>query len=744
MSGLSVQSRSGMMFPAVLTALMVFGIVGMSLFFTGTSEYQQTAVVTYGLVANQLAMGVIDEVRAVVYDRVNNIDPDVAIWRPEVIQAARAGGTLEKPLVDELIDSKAAVEEMKGELVDAKVTFVGFRPIKYATLDTYDRDNVYYHDSKLDSEPVIAPGSPNKPRDFTGYYKIEVAVRFGRALRYYNLAHDLKIVDTSPPAREFPLFAFNVFRPDQEDYLKKSMNEGGPMNVYANDVGRIFIRGPYFLNVGDHKDGIGGSSPPGEAKQSILNNGDWWDWSLYPVFHEGLEGGTWNRRDPGRPQSKNKSFKLSLNFLGFESSGDPGMSMSNGQSWFIGNVDYPQNTNFSIFGDGNAGRWHAFRGRKGREVDGKITGEDAYTQGVGPLLSGGGSEGEVVLPEGNGLVASYNVARFSTWTFKIVFVKFRGYKVKVDRGKTISTLYGIRYEKKRKGANGLVGTILDVVGGVALGSGIGGLAEGAGFGEIFATVGQSVLEGTAAGAAAGFLFPVDGLPPTGVAADDLLRISEKGYWPPNFKPYTRAATRNYDTVLDALGGEDRPLLLDGTIMVDALDYDQPLRYRGKGILSCFTDGIQSIEAKLPGGVMRDMNDPVGANSYLTVAFMTPADPTSDEAMLQLGMPEPGRANEATFMVAGGIKPLQPKTTVQGGLVCLAINKDKIGTGESLEILYDREKLANAALGGTYDREQFVMTSVSPKIAGFSDRFEITSGGGITGEGDAGLDGFAGF
>ncbi|MBI2944657.1 MAG: hypothetical protein HYY25_10695 [Candidatus Wallbacteria bacterium] len=741
-------ARGGFMFPVALTALIIFAIVGMTMMFSGTSEYQQTAVVTHGLVANQLVLGLVDEIQAIVYDRVNNVDPNAALWRKEVLQTAAGLGTLEKPLKDEPLDMKTAITQVKGELIDAKVVFMGFRPMKYATKDTYDVDKVYYHKNDLDTEPVTAPGSQMKPRDFTGYYRIQAAVRFGKAVRYYSVVHDLKVVDVSPPAREFATFAFNVFKADQEDYLKTCLVKGGPMNIYANDVGRIFIRGPYFLTIGDNTEGIGGSKPPGDqAKATILDAGNWWDWSLLPVYHEGLENGSWNRRDPGRPKKKSASFKLSLNFLGFEGSSDPGMSIANGDAWYIGTVPWGA-TNFSIFGDPNSGRWHGFRGLKGKEDEkGRPQGMPvAYTEGIGPLMGGAGAEGDVIYcePKGEGLIGTYNVARFSSWEFKLFFVKMKGYKVEVDAGKPIYGPFGIRYEKKRQGSGGLLSTIIDVISIATLGFGAAtGAFANMGAGAIAMEIGKVGLQAMGAQALASMLNPPTALPPVGISADELLKISEDGYWPPNFKPYPRCASRIYPSLKEAMPTDDKPLTLDGVMMVDKMELDKTLKYRGKGIVACFTSGANAAKATLPNGVMRDTTDQFGLDSYLTLAFMSQAEPTSEEGMLELGMPEAGHANEATFMVSGGIKPMGPKTAVEGSMVCLALNKDKIPDGSSLEILYDKPRLTNETLGGQYNRENYLTVCVTPKIAVISDKFVVSSGGTIGG-GDTADGGFAPF
>ena len=741
------RSRWGYMFPVTLVALMIFAIVGVTMMFTGTSEYQQTAVVVHGAVANQLALGLMEEMQAIVYDRVNDIDPAKAVWRPEVIAAAKTigsgTGVLEKDLKEEVPESKAAIEALKGELVLAKVGFRAFHAMKYATENTYDKDAVYYRSPQLDVPPPTAPGNPTNPRDFFGSYRLEVAVRFGKALKYYTVCHDLKVIDLSPPAREFCLFAFNVFKQEQEDYLKRCLNEGGPMHFFANDRGRIFMRGPYFLDTSDDPEGIGGKEPErrmgtNPTDVSFFATNKWFNHTALPAPHEGLMGGSFNNRDPGRPEETSK-FDVSLNTMGFDFfNGDPGMNMPGGQQWFVGTKGWGT-SNFSVFGAPEKGYEFAQIPRCLKNTyndQGQKTGSAAFPGGISGLS--GGNEAEVVQIEGEGLVGKYHVASFSV-PFEgkvppVIGVKMKKYKVEVDRSKPIYVPYGIRWEKEREGASGWVGLIIDIASLVTIwAGGVGGTAL-----QIALTIGKTALQAFAAQSLASMLFPPTSLPPTGVSAEDLLRISENGYWPSNFKPYTRAATRKYETITQALGGEDRPLLLDGTIMVDKMSYDKTLVYKGKGILSCFANGVDSVGADLSMGVKRE-----NEGDHLTVVFMTQSDPTSEEAMLKLGNSGAADPNYATFMAAGGIKPIGPNTTIMGTLVCLALNKDKIDGGSSLDVYYDKQKLAAPDLEGTYDATQWMMTSVSPKISCWSDRFVMTSGGGIGGEDAADLGGVTG-
>ncbi|MBI4872226.1 MAG: hypothetical protein HY814_11740 [Candidatus Riflebacteria bacterium] len=741
-------TKSGFVFPVVLVSLAIFAIVGMTMMFSGTSEYQQTAVVTHGLVANQLAQGVLEEMRAIVYDRVNDVDPAKAVWRQEVIDAAKSSGSgtgkLEKDLKAELPESQSMIDAMKGpsgagaELLEAKVTFHNFHAIRYATKDTYEVDDVYYHFPGLDAKK---PEAPNK-RDYIGYYNAQVAVRFGKAKKYFAVTHDVKIIDVSPPAREFCVFAFNVFKQEHEGYLKECLNKGGAMHFYSGDAGRMFIRGPYFLDISDHPKGVGGHKPEkgmGAAPPdpSFCNTNEWWNWTMLPAPHEGLMGGSFNNRSPARPDDTSGT-SASFNAFGFDLfNGDPGINMPTGQQWFVGNVAWGK-TNFSIWGAPDKGRDYIKFPRclKNKYNDqGQKTGSEPYEGGLGGLS--GGDESSVITCEGDGLIGNYNVAAFKSWEVKIppvVGAKIKHYSVDVDRSKTVNVPYGFRWEKEREGASGWLSLAIDIISLATIWMG--------GFGSVatvLMSVGKATLQGFAAGAMAGMLFPATALPPVGVSAADLMRISEYGYWPTNFKPYTRCAVRAYKTLPEAMTAPDQPLLLDGVVMVDNLQMDQTLNYRGKGILSCFTSGTENFDAKLAGGIKRASDD-----SHATVVFMNSADPLSTEAMLTLGNVGSTDGNDASFMVAGAIMPTGANTVINGNLVCLALNKKHIPDSASLDVFYDTARLTSAEKGGTYDAKAWIIPAVSPKISGFTDRFTVTSTGAITGEGATDLGGFTGF
>lgn len=771
-------SRCGFFLPTVFVVLIIFVILGLTMMFSGTSEYQQTAVVIHGMKANQMVMAVLEELQTVVYDRVNHPDPTISVWRPAVLSASKNGTEYSEDLTEDaesLLESRILVEEdLKGKVRKAKVTFHGWRRIKYSSEDRYDVDDVFYNMEGLDVE------TPKAPDDRYGYYTLRVAVEYGKALRSYTVTHDIKIIDVSPPAREFALFNFQPLGEDQRQYTMKDLNEGGDFRVFANGKGRVFIRGPYVLKTSDHPQGVGGWRP--EKKDNTYPLAlSWWQWNAAPPFRDGqLQGGLFSSEPPARPKKASDSrIRPDISgilgivggaFLGplgaavgsalgsmaddAMRGGDPGFLMPDGeQGWFAGAIPWGQQT-FSILGDPEGkvgGQLHLFRGLKNKyDENFRLIGSEPFNGEASGFTGGMGSSVE---PEGGGLLGEYHVVKFNKETKKYIVVTREKYSTSKQAGRPILAPYGIRFEEKRGSVGGGFSAWLSLgIDAIMAGAMAGAFDAGFGGGEAtFSVLGQEAI--TAGGAEAvaygligtlanqnaaqvfsNQLVATDTIPATGLSAGDLTASFKDGFFPPNFKPYARAATRHYDTLEDAMPADGSPVLLDGVVLVDRLNTDKPLQYIGKGIIASYSSGTdENIEPKIGGPIQRMTEE-----SHLTLAYITGASTDGlidGDAMLELGNSQ----NEASIVSSQGVKSSQ-QIAIQGNLVTQVMNKSKIPAGGGVHVFYDVDRLFPS---DTSDREDWLMISVSPKVSGWSDKITLGAGGEVV-DGDEDLDPIAGF
>ncbi|MBI4862718.1 MAG: hypothetical protein HY815_21025 [Candidatus Riflebacteria bacterium] len=169
--------------------------------------------------------------------------------------------------------SDVAVEQVMA-------TLHSFRPIVHGDGGAYDIPEAFY------GEPAFEDLKKDRvPRDFTGYLTLSVTVatreRGLSTRRVVQVIRDVKVLDVTPPAREFALFSYGV--PRDVPHMLNDLNTGGRMTTYPLGS-RVLVRGPMFLKVEDASDPVHiGGEYRGRDSLSYPERGrDWHGWAFIP------------------------------------------------------------------------------------------------------------------------------------------------------------------------------------------------------------------------------------------------------------------------------------------------------------------------------------------------------------------------------------------------------------------------------------------------------------------------------
>ncbi|MBI4871742.1 MAG: hypothetical protein HY814_09250, partial [Candidatus Riflebacteria bacterium] len=301
-----VRARRGQLIPMILIALVVMAILGIAVLFTGTSDYAQSALVVYGLKAEQMALSALEEGQAALYEKYNAPVPlpppahRVALL-DEVRKKSKDQSTvLELDLLkDGDVARAVAVATNSGGRLDAVTAkFYGFRRLKYQVIkggtdDLFASELIYYHDptGNFDKSGL------QTPEDFVGYYTLTAKATYGKISRELSVTHDIKIVDVCPPARQFAAFSFYSANPEGQggppaDYSTDDLNNGGGLKIFSNGSGRIFVRGPFLIEPEDFPNGAGGRTPPTcttfPPEEGLTVREGWHGWAAIPAIRDGM------------------------------------------------------------------------------------------------------------------------------------------------------------------------------------------------------------------------------------------------------------------------------------------------------------------------------------------------------------------------------------------------------------------------------------------------------------------------
>lgn len=430
-SRMAPRRRRGQLLPMVGVVLILFAFLSFSYMFQSQSNTSITGLSIYGMQAHQLAMGFADEAALVLMEKFDETQ-GAGEWKQELVQQL-AGQQDGAPIVldkgdirDQLVESLA----MLGQVNNAELTFLdlrlhGFHRLHYAGNDIYDAPSSYYSNRFLDQ----TEDNRQPVEDWVGYATIQVRVRVRGIERQVQVTRDLKVVDVQPPAREFAYMNWLGLTQQQagSGLGQISLNQGGDMAIWPNEVGRVMIRGPYVVVTEGKADCTGGETRGGAMRQNYSypdNDRDWYGWSVIP----GRRALVWNQVAmpwgtnirPG-DDGVNFAFRaryITKDFVSLDSNASEADCPS--QQYMCGATDVGKQT-FSVWG------------RPGRPIDNAADGftpanalsmprmlKVDFNQGGGTPVAayetgnnlGGGSDGDGITIEEGGLIALVNQAKF--------------------------------------------------------------------------------------------------------------------------------------------------------------------------------------------------------------------------------------------------------------------------------------------------------------------------------------------
>lgn len=699
--------RAGLALPLVILTFIVTAVLAIAHISATQSSYAQDALVAHGLVARDLALAAVEEARGVAADAIAS-----GAWRAELLDACttKASDT-ESPvpgpdaiLTKDLLAPNLLLPEavrlagtQSGAITQAQVEFIGFRRIGYDVNGCFLDPESYYRapaESKLDDGDKHPEAA-----DYIGYYRLTVQATFGRATRSFSELHDVKIVSTAPPAREFVLFSDQSTNGTPGEFVQDGLSAGGPYRLYPSGTGRVFVRGPFVADTEGYPTGVGGASPT----QSTSYLDDRWNgWEGVPSPRAGVRKTPrflgiiptlWDKPPQGRPrmtQDSNLFAALATQFLGSIIDVDPGFTMTDGTEYFCESRDADGRA-FSICGDPTADGSNGcgpdmFRGIHVVVRNGKLKvvgSSDDVSHGVAPLSALGPDdpdEQHALVPEGQ-LKARVGKAKLTFRTsgpsipLPIIgdALKKAHYDVTVTEGEPVR--YGLYFEPERteNGWAAFLGALFDA-GKIAL------LILG-GLGEIDPETAQSAMNGVSSLETLTSDLDAQVKPgnETGTTSDPA-----KNAYAPGWRPLGRAVTRRYSDLTKLIAAMGGTLALDGVVAVDRAKVTEPIAYAGRGVLQ-----LRGKASKLPGVIVPAPGRPTGAD-WLTIQDER-ARSTAHEGKSMIDFaPDPGGgAVVASIAATEGIGS-SGAVEVYGNLTCAFPNKDKVRG--SVTVRYHKDAL----------------------------------------------------
>ncbi len=284
-------NHSGWVLPVVIVCALLLGANVLTFQFVAATDYMQVRRLGQRVQANALADLASDELHFSI------LDQDLAPWsqKPPWLSGLldRVWMARSRDPEARLLDVKTSVDfeaHLPGstaaiEIAGSSFTFekataeIGpFRVIP----DLPPREQYY-------AEPVFQDRLKTlMPLDLRGAFKFEVSVssKLGplAAGRSMMRVQELAITDTSPPAAEFALFAFEP--PPDEDRVLNELQRGGRLTVFPNTDGRVFVRGPLVLvaeGASAETPHLGGEAPstPSVSYPEVAG-AQWTGWAAVP------------------------------------------------------------------------------------------------------------------------------------------------------------------------------------------------------------------------------------------------------------------------------------------------------------------------------------------------------------------------------------------------------------------------------------------------------------------------------
>lgn len=735
--------RRGIYIGFVMVIVTVFAILGVFLMSSGSSEYNQTALVAYRIKAGAHLDAVLEEALAVLYDKLNrpyDDDPanddsalrDPPAWKQEVFDAVKAAvesgdtgviASLTKDLLaEDLVTTSSDIVTIDGGTVDeCLVEFEGFRKIYHTKDGAFVEDDSNYY---RDPNDLLDPADKKilTPTDYIGYVTVKIKTSYGtgrvRVRRSHAATFDIKIVNQTPMAQEFAVFQWLPFEASNTA-LANDLNEGGGLHVFPAGRGRCYNAGPYLPNSYGYDDGTGGDKP---STCETYFQDRWHDWSLIPapracIIKRGLFGGG---TPPGRA-GNDGSWRLMptvINILGDLAGLDTiGYSIVNSPSEYYcankrrGSVG---DAYFSLVGDPKNGEPDTFVGLQAKIGENAVTDKQAF-EGGASWPSVGGDEPWVVLPEGQ-LLQLCNRAKYTytKWTIPIGWysIDYEKYKVDIIQ-RDLPIAYCVMWMKDfEQSFWSAFGSVLF--------SGAMYFVGGVSFAAWTGTIGASLVGMTGIMVAGGIALVgglMDVLASGGLPAGGSGSLSGlDGVFPSNYKyDVMRPVTRYYDSLYDmdtycadqatqdGAGRPAFPVVLDGTVFVRNFqdtatnNPSEYFNYLGKGtIISANLGDGTSVASPTIEGPIQPVTQPFGTtpdlsiNDHLNLLYFGQGDPTAAQAgadILKIGLSPAAGGGGAplTADVQASVFSLQGVAPASNG-------QDLDITGNYLSWFYNKKKI----------------------------------------------------
>lgn len=299
------QNRKGVLIPIVMVVLTVFLILIFIMIRTSTETYTGVALINHRLHARMIAFAVVEEAAVLVRQGIAHeaiSGRKTQLWQRNDILAAIFSQRGEH-LID-IKDQIKTIDYLYGtvtkdpyELYDpggfsggervlsqkketnlpkvlsATVRFHNFKNIQFSHMNIYNNPAAYYINP-------LGFGSGPPRGDYFGFYTVEVKVQFGVVEQVLQVTRDVKIVNNEPIARAYAFFSTD---PPHLQKQGSDLNSPGKLYVNAANKGRIFIQGPYIIDVEGAPDGTSHPEPGGLGYPAPANNGTWEGFAFLPT-----------------------------------------------------------------------------------------------------------------------------------------------------------------------------------------------------------------------------------------------------------------------------------------------------------------------------------------------------------------------------------------------------------------------------------------------------------------------------
>lgn len=717
---ITVAHRRGIVIPIIIGILTIFFILLMAIGQGSTELGRNMSLINHRQHARFMALAAIEEMHNIVWNKVSN-PINASGTRNDVIQAVTGGGEFELDLRNELKHSnelytnqKKIGAQTKGKAVisifEAKVKFHNFKPIVYSSTQIYSNPNPYYRSPDGGVGGIPAGGPQGTHQDFYGWVTYTVKAQHGIVTKQMKQSRPIKIVDMTPMGREYALF-------EMESASGASLDEGPGFYIDANDVGRIRMDGPYYIDVEGGNNGLAlswgnRSEATGGLSYPKWSQNEWDDDSYVP-------SPKWVTTCPGWASLGGHGGKRLILPTGFSTSIMYAVCLCCPALLplpvdIIAQQMQPNNQQYISAKVRKGNQTFSLTGRNGNEkFKGLLYADQAGYEAVqGISEDWDPDKGFEVRHEGLiiGTFKSYNstLTKFCIPIPMTPIVTCNWVWFTKD-GPEFQQIYAYKGDEEPEidWMGTLIGAAFDIGSGLIATNGLSKVGEVgfnlATFAPIMKGIGHQLM-----GQAAGFLG--GGLDPGAVPTPQQITNA----FPSGFRMSHRGAVRHFATLDEALWKSNQ-LLLDGVLWIDDLNSKaRKIDYTGKGTIAYF--GTQfSKEQIIPEIIAAD-----DKKDFLNVWFYG----GPNKAFLR---------TEAEYLqfslyASDGLNPKKPVTLV-GNYMTSTIRKPELDN--DIDLIYWFKKLHDTTKEEF--QKDFRIISMSPKVEAISEvTFNLNRGAGEDG------------